>query len=115
MLLSVAIFFLVAKLFPMPRATTGLSPFEKWTLIGAAFIGGTLGGKLPFVLAQKSWWSLEPWFMDGKTITTGLVGAYVSVEVAKAIQGIRVKTGDGFALPLAAALAVGPRMKRMSS
>ena len=107
MLLSVAIFFLVAKLLPIPRSQPGLPPFEKWTLVGAAFIGGTLGGKLPFVLAQKNWWSLEPWFMDGKTITTGLVGAYVAVEVAKAIQGIQVKTGDGFALPLAAALAVG--------
>ena len=53
MLLSVAIFFLVAKLLPIPRSQTGLPRFEKWTLVGAAFIGGTLGGKLPFVLAQK--------------------------------------------------------------
>src|SRR5205085_4282022 len=43
----------------------------------------------------------------GKTITTGLAGAYAGVELAKLALGIRVKTGDAFALPLALALAVG--------
>jgi phosphatidylglycerol:prolipoprotein diacylglycerol transferase len=43
----------------------------------------------------------------GKTITTGLIGAYIGVEVVKLILGIRVKTGDDFAVPIALALAVG--------
>lgn len=107
MLLAVFVFFLVAWVRPAKNATPKLPAFERWTLIAAAFIGGTLGGKLPFVLAQGQWWSLEPWFMNGKTITTGLMGAYVMVELVKAIQGIRIKTGDRFALPLAAAFAVG--------
>ena len=47
------------------------------------------------------------WAADGKTITTGLIGAYLAVEFAKWLLGIRIKTGDSFALPLALALAVG--------
>jgi phosphatidylglycerol:prolipoprotein diacylglycerol transferase len=107
MILATAAFFLVIWLRRNANADPRLPAFERWTLFGAAFVGGTLGGKLPFVLAQGHWWSLEPWFMNGKTITTGLIGAYVTVEVVKAIQGIHIKTGDRFALPLAAAFAVG--------
>ena len=44
---------------------------------------------------------------DGKTITTGLIGAYLGVEIAKFAMNVHVKTGDTFALPLALAMAVG--------
>jgi prolipoprotein diacylglyceryltransferase len=44
---------------------------------------------------------------DGKTITTGLISAYLGVELAKLALGVSVKTGDTYALPLALALAVG--------
>ena len=47
------------------------------------------------------------WLADGKTITTGLIGAYLAVEVVKWILGIRVKTGGSFVLPLAIAIAIG--------
>lgn len=40
-------------------------------------------------------------------MTTGLIGAYLGVELVKLALGIRVKTGDTFAVPLALALAVG--------
>src|SRR5262249_42003231 len=38
---------------------------------------------------------------------TGLIGGYLAVELAKRLLGVRVGTGDTFALPLALALAVG--------
>jgi phosphatidylglycerol---prolipoprotein diacylglyceryl transferase len=47
------------------------------------------------------------WFSDGKTITAGLIGAYLGVELGKLLLGVRAKTGDSLAVPLALAMAVG--------
>src|SRR5262249_54022203 len=66
------------------------------------------GAKLPFVITSSAGWlDHSAWISDGKTITTGLAGAYLAVEITKLALGIRAKTGDTFALPLALALAVG--------
>ena len=83
-----------------------------WLLALAAFVGGALGAKLPFLLAEPIAWHdgaswLRAIFRDGKTVVAGLAGAYLAVEVAKRILHIRAKTGDTFALPLALAMAVG--------
>lgn len=107
MLLAVATFFLARRLFPDPRPAN-LSRLEQLTLALAAFVGGTLTAKLPFVWGTEAgFWDWATWSADGKTITTGLVGAYLSVELVKWLLGIRAKTGDGLAVPLALALAVG--------
>lgn len=107
MLLAVVAFFLARKLFPPPRPVS-LTRLERLTLALAAFVGGTLAAKLPFVWdATAIFWDWATWAADGKTITTGLVGAYLAVEVTKLVLGIKAKTGDGLAIPLAAALAVG--------
>jgi phosphatidylglycerol:prolipoprotein diacylglycerol transferase len=47
------------------------------------------------------------WFADGKTILCGLVGGYFGVEIAKWSLHIRIRTGDSFAVPVAASIAVG--------
>ncbi|MEZ6136707.1 MAG: prolipoprotein diacylglyceryl transferase [Pirellulaceae bacterium] len=109
MLLALAVFLALRYWQPNREAMSGrLSVQQQWTLTLAAFIGGALGAKLPFVLGQSwAWWSGTLWLSDGKTITTGLAGAYLAVEVVKFVLDIRVKTGDGFALPLAGALAIG--------
>lgn len=73
-----------------------------------AFLGGMIGAKLPFVLLD--WDGLlsgRAWLDNGKTIVFGLVGGYLGVEIAKAMLGVAVKTGDSFAVPVAAAIAVG--------
>ncbi|HTI49909.1 MAG TPA: prolipoprotein diacylglyceryl transferase family protein [Planctomycetaceae bacterium] len=73
-----------------------------------AFCGAMLGAKLPFVLAD--WEGLmtgRVWFDNGKTIMFGMVGGYFGVELAKALLGIRLKTGDSFAVPVAVAVAIG--------
>jgi phosphatidylglycerol:prolipoprotein diacylglycerol transferase len=67
-----------------------------------------LGAKLPFVLAD--WPGLlsgAALLSDGKTIMFGLVGGYFGVELAKWALDVRVKTGDSFAVPVAAAIGVG--------
>ncbi len=73
-----------------------------------AFIGAMLGAKLPFALSD--WSALVSggvWFSDGKTILTGLMGGYFGVVVAKWSLGIRARTGDSFAMPVAASVAIG--------
>jgi prolipoprotein diacylglyceryltransferase len=86
---------------PLPR-------MQRWILLSAAIFGAGVGAKLPFVLlSQEPFFSRPAWFTDGKTILSGLAGGYLCVELAKLLAGIRVKTGDGFAVPLAAAVAVG--------
>jgi prolipoprotein diacylglyceryltransferase len=118
MLLALAAFLLTRQLVPRPRALTALPWRVRLALLLAAFVGGALGAKLPFVL-MGLFGGLPPapqdagllgdsaWFRDGKTITTGLIGAYLAVELTKLVLGVRVKTGDTFALPLAVALVVG--------
>lgn len=85
-----------------------LSRFEKTAIALGAFCGAMIGAKLPFVLSDVSGLlSGVAWFSDGKTILCGLVGGYLGVEIAKWCLDIRIRTGDGFAAPVAAAVGIG--------
>src|SRR4051794_9009183 len=85
-----------------------LSAAQRWGLALGAFCGAMVGSKLPFVLADwEGLLSGRAWFDNGKTILFGLVGGYFGVELAKALLGVTIKTGDSFAVPVAAAVAVG--------
>ena len=86
-----------------------ISPRQKLAIGLGAFCGAMIGAKLPFVLSD---WDgmlsgLAPGSRNGKTILCGLVGGYFGVELAKWMAGVRVKTGDSFAVPVAAAVGVG--------
>ncbi len=86
----------------------GLSRVQRLGIALGAFCGAMIGAKLPFVLSDwNGLLSGRAWFDNGKTIVFGLVGGYFGVELAKHVLEIRVKTGDGFAVPVAAAVAVG--------
>jgi phosphatidylglycerol:prolipoprotein diacylglycerol transferase len=108
-MLAALLVFLVARRFtPRPPGFAKLSWQERVLLGLAALVGGTFGAKLPFVLfGDGQWLDLNSWLADGKTVTTGLIGAYLAVEVVKMVLGIQTKTGDAFAVPLALALGVG--------
>ena len=109
MLLALAVFLLVRHFVPKPAALRRLPWWKRAALALAAFVGGSLGAKLPFALAAgpNAWLDGSAWFSDGKTIVAALIGAYLAVELAKWALDVRVKTGDTFALPLALALTVG--------
>jgi prolipoprotein diacylglyceryltransferase len=107
MLLALGVFLLARRLLPRSDEVRALPWKHRLALAVAAFVGGVLGGKLPFVLMSGESWLGAAWLQDGKTITTALAGGYLAVELTKLYLGIRVKTGDSFALPLALALAVG--------
>jgi phosphatidylglycerol:prolipoprotein diacylglycerol transferase len=93
------------------RRTQEPLPLGRWQRLGlglGVFCGGMLGAKLPFVLAD--WQGLltgRAWLESGKTLVFGLVGGYFGVEVAKWAMHVRARTGDRFAAPVAAAIAVG--------
>ncbi len=90
------------------QRTLPLSRHKKLGICLGAFCGAMIGAKLPFVLSDlPGLLSGAAWFADGKTILCGLVGGYFGVEIAKWSLDIRVKTGDSFAVPVAASVAVG--------
>jgi prolipoprotein diacylglyceryltransferase len=78
-------------LFALPRR-------QRLAIALAAFVGGVVGARLPFAGSG---------FDDGKTILGGFGGGYLAVELTKLALGVRAKTGDSFALPVALACAVG--------
>jgi len=86
----------------------GLTAGQRLALGLSAFCGGMLGAKLPFVLLDPPGFvSGSAWFDSGKTLVLGLVGGYFGVEAMKWALDIHTKTGDSFAAPVAAAVAVG--------
>lgn len=90
------------------QRTLPLRPGQRLGIGLGAFLGGMIGAKLPFVLLDwDGFLSGQAWFDSGKTIMVGLVGGYFGVEVTKWALGIQLKTGDTFAAPVAAAIAVG--------
>lgn len=108
MFLAAAVFLTTRHFMPRPAALAVLPWWKRAALAWAVLVGAALGAKLGFVVSRSDGWlSGTTWLGDGKTVTTGLVGAYLAVEAAKLLLGIRVKTGDTYALPLALALAVG--------
>ncbi len=86
----------------------GLSKGERLAIGLAAICSGMLVAKLPFVLLDwEGFLSGTAWFENGKTLVMGLVGGYFGVEAAKWALHIQTRTGDSFAAPVAAAIAVG--------
>ncbi len=105
MLLAAVVFVVVRRLLPPVPAVASLPLAHRFCLAAAGFVGGVFGARLPFLVGVEA--GSVNWLADGKTITTGLIGAYLAVEGVKLLLGVWVKTGDSFALPLAAAVAVG--------
>lgn len=108
MALAMIVFLVSRHFIPRPARLQDLPGWQRFALGLAAFIGGSLGSKLPFVLGSgQEWWTAAVWFSDGKTIVAGLGFAYLAVELTKLALDIPFKTGDTFALPLALAMCVG--------
>ena len=83
----------------------------RWTVIAAAAVGAALGSKVLFwfedpALLQEHWRNPLYW-MAGKTIVGGLLGAWAAVELTKWRMGITRSTGDLFAFPLCVGIAIG--------
>ena len=83
----------------------------RWWIVIVAALGGLLGSQLlagletPALVAK--YWRQPVLLFSGKTIVGGLVGGTIAVEWTKRALGVRTRTGDLFALPLAIGIAVG--------
>jgi phosphatidylglycerol---prolipoprotein diacylglyceryl transferase len=87
-------------------------PLEKamWIVVGAT-IGAFLGAKVVcwFEDPVVTWQHLTDlqFLLSGKTITGGLAGGLIGVEIAKQRVGWTQRTGDDFAIPLIVGIAIG--------
>ena len=108
MALALVTALVVRRLIPKPSPYAELPAWKRAAIGAAAFAGGVLGAKLPFVLTgEEGLFTGVAWLSDGKTIVAGFGIGYLAVEIVKLAVGVRAKTGDTFALPLACAMAVG--------
>jgi len=90
------------------QTALALNAWQKAGLACGAFFGAMLGAKFVFLLVDpRALWSLPRMLDGGKTILGGLLGGYFGVELAKWALEIKIKTGDSYAAPVAATLAVG--------
>src|SRR5205807_8268906 len=72
--------------------------------------GAALGSRLLSLLEQPAllrYWREQAFWIGGKTIVGGLIGGLIAVEWAKRRLGVRTRTGDLFAIPLAVGIAIG--------
>jgi phosphatidylglycerol:prolipoprotein diacylglycerol transferase len=96
------------------RQRSGLPERTRAVLLYAACAGAILGAYLLQLPADLLGWAWQPegqrgdaMPLGGRTVLGGLLGGWLAVELAKKALGWRQPTGDGFALPLAIALACG--------
>jgi len=101
------------RLFLWQRRRLGdtIDTRARWSIVAAAILGAAIGSKLLFWLEDPSetlaHWN-DPYFLlGGKTIVGGLIGGLIGVELEKRWAGLTTRTGDLFAMPLAAGIAVG--------
>jgi prolipoprotein diacylglyceryltransferase len=101
------------RLFLIQRRRFGdtIDTRARWTVVAAAVFGAAIGSKLMFWLEDPSetltHWN-DPFFLlGGKTIVGGLIGGLIAVELEKRWAGLTRRTGDLFAMPLAAGIAIG--------
>jgi phosphatidylglycerol:prolipoprotein diacylglycerol transferase len=99
--------FLVRRLLPTPD-----HPHRRaiWLVALLGAVGGSLALEVPAdVLGWTAGVDGSPIVsrLGGRTVLGGLLGGWLAVEAVKPALGVRVATGDGFAAPLAVALAFG--------
>ncbi|HTQ35967.1 MAG TPA: prolipoprotein diacylglyceryl transferase family protein [Steroidobacteraceae bacterium] len=104
--------------FRRRRAQRGdpLDEAQRWTVIAAAAAGALAGSRLlgvaeqwPVVVRSLHEGHLLSLLLTpgGKTIVGGLLGGWLTAELAKRIAGIHARSGDLFVLPLCVGIAIG--------
>lgn len=71
-------------------------------------LGALLGAKLAFIVAE-GWYYKNDWLalLTGRSVTGGLLGGYIAVEIAKKYLKYPHTTGDVFAIIAPVGLALG--------
>jgi phosphatidylglycerol:prolipoprotein diacylglycerol transferase len=93
-----------AKATTQPRES-----WMRWGLLAGAALGAAVGSRALYMLQYAGALQGQPLaiWLGGKTIVGGLLGALFGVESAKYLMHWRQSTGDGFVVPLLAAIVIG--------
>jgi len=101
------------RLYVWQRRQAGdfLETSARWTVIVGAVAGAAIGSKLLY-LCEDPYRTAKPWddfryLLGGKSMVGALAGGTLAVEWLKRRAGIRRRTGDLFAVPLAIGIAIG--------
>jgi phosphatidylglycerol---prolipoprotein diacylglyceryl transferase len=98
-------------LYERRRRGDALDDTNRWWVIAAAAIGAVAGSRMLYWLEDPRLtplqWKNVAFLTGGKTIVGALIGGLFAVEWAKKRLGIASRTGDLFALPLCAGIAIG--------
>lgn len=106
-------YFVGFRLYLAERRRRGdaLDDPRRWWVVAAAAIGAAGGARLLYLLecpAETLRHLGDPaYLLGGKTIVGGLAGGWLAVEGVKRLLGVSGRTGDLFAIPLTAAIAIG--------
>jgi phosphatidylglycerol:prolipoprotein diacylglycerol transferase len=92
-------------------ARLGYTKHPRHSVVGlGSLFGAVLGSKLGLILFvppasffEAAFW----WSFDGKTVIGALIGGYLGGELTKKLVGVRFSTGDGWAISLPVAQAIG--------
>ena len=101
------------RLFLLQRRRLGdtIDTHARWSVVAAAILGAAIGSKVFFWLEVPretlAHWNDPRFLLGGKTIVGALIGGLVGVELEKRWSGLTRSTGDLFAMPLAAGIAIG--------
>ena len=113
-LLFESLAYLVAfRLYLRERARAGdfLDDSTRWTIVAAAVAGAVFGSKFLYWLEDpaRTWQNIAniSYLIGGKTVVGALLGGTIAVELVKRRIHITRRTGDLFAVPLAAGIAIG--------
>jgi prolipoprotein diacylglyceryltransferase len=106
-------YFIAFRLYLRERARGGdfLDDSTRWTIVAAAIGGAVLGSKFLYWLEDpaRTWHNITNigYLIGGKTVVGALLGGTIAVERIKRRLHIARRTGDLFAVPLAAGIAIG--------
>jgi phosphatidylglycerol:prolipoprotein diacylglycerol transferase len=114
-LFEVSAYFIGMRLFLWQRkhlALPVLTDRDRSLWIGvAAIVGAALGAKLGYWIEDPltAFADFPDWrhLLEGKTIVGALLGGLIGVEWVKRAIGAQGSSGDAFALPLIAGIAIG--------
>lgn len=106
-------YLVAAVVYQSLRARGGdhLDSGQRWSLTAAAALGAVVGSRALFWLEDPAGTLRRLGdvvrLLGGQTVVGGVLGAWVAVEIQKRRIGITSRTGDLFAVPAAAGIAVG--------